>query len=45
MKLSPNQLDGMIVGSDEIPILDQIRKEMESSQSLQVLVGMDRIVE
>ena len=28
-KLSPNQLEGILVGKDEIPILDQIIKEME----------------
>ncbi len=35
----------MIVGQDEIPILDQIKKEMESSANLQFLDGLDRIVE
>ena len=34
MKLSQNQLDGMIIGKDSIPILDQILKEMESSPNL-----------
>ena len=45
MKLSQNQLEGMIIGKDEIPTLDQIKLEMESSQNLQALDGMDRIVE
>ena len=44
-KLTQNQLDGMIVGKDEIPILDQIKREMENSQSLQHLEGLDRIAQ
>ena len=44
-KVSQNQLDGMIIGQDEIPILDQIKLEMSSSPNLQSLDGMDRIVE
>jgi hypothetical protein len=35
----------MIIGRDEIPILDQIKLEMSSSQNLQGLDGLDRIVE
>ena len=35
----------MIVGKDEIPILEQIKQEMETSQSLQVLDGLDKIVD
>lgn len=44
-KVSQNQLDGMIIGQDEIPTLDQIKLEMSSSPNLQSLDGMDRIVE
>ena len=44
-KLQQNQLDGMIIGKDDIPILDQIRQEMESASNLQHLDGLDRIVE
>ena len=44
-KVSQNQLDGMIIGKDEIPILDQIKLEMSSSPNLQSLDGLDRIVE
>ena len=35
----------MIIGKDEIPILDQIKQEMSSSSNLQSLEGLDRIVE
>lgn len=35
----------MIIGKDEIPILDQIKLEMISSSNLQALEGLDRIVE
>ena len=35
----------MIVGKDEIPILEQIKSEMESSQNLQNLDGLNRIAE
>lgn len=35
----------MIIGKDEIPILDQIKTEMLSTPNLQALDGLDRIVE
>jgi hypothetical protein len=35
----------MIIGKDDIPILDQIKIEMESSANLQFLDGLDRLVE
>ena len=44
-KIQQNQLDGMIIGKDEIPILDQIKTEMLSTPNLQALDGLDRIVE
>ncbi len=45
IKMSQNQLDGMIIGKDDIPILDQIKIEMESAANLQFLDGLDRLVE
>ena len=33
-KLQQTQLDGIIVGKDEIPILEQIKLEIESSPQL-----------
>ena len=45
MKLSQNQLEGMIIGKDEIPVLEQIKQEMETSPNLQFLDGLDRTVE
>lgn len=44
-KLSPNQLDGIVIGKDEIPLLEQIKLEMESSPNLQFLEGLDRVIE
>ncbi len=35
----------MIIGKDDIPILDQIKIEMESASNLQFLDGLDRLVE
>ena len=35
----------MIINKDEIPILDQIKLEMESSPNLQFLDGLNRIIE
>lgn len=35
----------MIIGKDDIPILDQIKIEMESASNLQYLDGLDRLVE
>ncbi len=35
----------MIIGKDDIPILDQIKIEMESAANLQFLDGLDRLVE
>ena len=45
MKLTQNQLDGIIIGKDDIPVLEQIKDEMESSPNLQFLDGLDRTVE
>ena len=45
-KLQQNTLmEGMIIGKDEIPVLEQIKLEMESSPNLQALDGLERIVE
>ena len=44
-KLSQTQLDGIIVGKDEIPILDQIKREVDTSPNLQHLEGLDNIVQ
>ena len=38
-------MEGMIIGKDEIPVLEQIKLEMESSPNLQALDGLERIVE
>ena len=42
-KLQQTQLDGIIVGKDEIPILEQIKLEIESSPQLQFLDGLEKI--
>ena len=42
-KLQQAQLDGIIIGKDEIPILEQIKLEIETSSQLQFLDGLDKL--
>lgn len=39
-----NQLDGIVVGKDKIPLLNQIQIEMESNPQLKSLEGIDKLV-
>ena len=45
MKLTQNQLDGIIIGKDDIPVLEQIKDEMMSSSNLQFLDTLNQTVE
>lgn len=43
MSIQQTQLDGIVVGKDKIPLLNQIQIEMESNQQVKTLEGLDKL--
>ena len=39
------QLDGIIIGKDKIPILDQIQLEMETNSTLKTIEGISKLIQ
>jgi len=43
MSIQQTQLDGIVVGKDKIPVLNQIQIEMESNTQVKTLDGLDKL--
>ena len=43
MSIQQTQLDGIIIGKDKIPLLNQIQIEMESNSQVKTLEGLEKL--